>query len=182
MKRKTKTTKKPDPISQAAFARRFKVSRVAVLQAIRSQRLRRSLVSIDGRTMIADVALAMREWRANTDASKVPDHIKVRRAARARAGGRPQAEDLSDAVARDKHFRAKLAELKYQQASGELVNAQEMLAAWIDHITIARTKVLGIPSKFKQRRPHQTLEDLADLDALLREALEDLAGPPTDAA
>lgn len=162
------------------------------MRAIAQGRLSRSVRS----RHIVDVALADREWAANTDLSRAPDQVKARAAAQAAGGeqrraanGNQQIVDepadpagLATASAREKHFRAKLAELKYLERAGELVEAAAVLAAWIDQITIARTKLLGIPSKFKQRRSHQTLEDLADLEALLREALEALALIRTAAA
>lgn len=191
---KQKTPRARAPWSFSAYARRRGVSVEAVRKAHRSGRLHRSIVMVNGKPKIADPALADREWAANTNISKLPAALLIARHGR-RAGTRgdrgsrsaprsddTQQADLSDATRREKLARAQLAELKYRERAGQLVEAEEMKAAWIDHITIARTKVLGIPSKFKQRRPHQTLEDLADLDELLREALEDLAGPPTDAA
>lgn len=88
------------------------------------------------------------------------------------------AQSLATASAREKHFRAKLAELKYRERAGELVEAAVVTAQLVDAITICRTKLLGLPSKAKQRLPHLTLEDLAAIDAIVREALEELVPPP----
>lgn len=193
-----------NPLSFRAYARHRGVTLRAVQVAHRSGRLQRSIVMVDGTPKIRSAAAADREWDANTDISKLPDALKVARHGR-RAGTRrdrgprsaPQSDDtqqpdLSDATIRDKHFRAKLAELKYRERAGQLVDAAEVKAEIIDMITVCRTKLLGLPSKVKQRLPHLTLEDLATLDAIVREALEDLAapqrtpekyeGPPKDAA
>lgn len=182
-------------ITFAAYARHRGVSRVAVHKAL-GKRLIRS-VRWDGKKQIAivDVALADREWAANTDLSRAPDAVKVKAAADAIAvrlepqahGGalkrsvalpppddQGEAAALAKASAREKHFRAKLAELKYRERAGELVEAAGIQAQLVDTITTCRTKLLGLPSKAKQRLPHLTLEDLATIEAIVREALEEL--------
>lgn len=94
------------------------------------------------------------------------------------------ASALAGASAREKHWRAQTAELKYRHLAGELQNAAEYRALVVNGITEVRTIILGVPSKFKQRHPELTLEQLETLDALLREALEACAripqalGPP----
>jgi hypothetical protein len=85
------------------------------------------------------------------------------------------ATNLATASAREKHWRAELAELNYKQRAGELVNAAEMTAAMADAFSTVRTKLLGVPSKAKQQLSHLTLADLATLDAIVREALDGLA-------
>jgi hypothetical protein len=85
------------------------------------------------------------------------------------------ATNLATASAREKHWRAELAELNYKQRAGELVNAAEMTAAMADAFSTVRTKLLGLPSKAKQQLPHLTLAELATLDEIVREALEGLS-------
>ena len=41
---------------------------------------------------------------------------------------------------------------------------------------MARTKILGIPTKAKQRIPDLDVDAIEVLDAIVRETLEDLAG------
>ncbi len=50
-----------------------------------------------------------------------------------------------------------------------------MQAKWAEVITISRTKVLGIPSKAKQRIPDLTQDQVVVLEDIVREALEELA-------
>jgi hypothetical protein len=177
------------PLSVRAYARHRGASHQAVLRAIARGRLSASLTTVDGVTKIADVALADREWAATTDLSKAPDAVKARAAAQAPATTDPiltiyspdapvegtDATNLATASAREKHWRAELAELNYKQRAGELVNAVEMAAAMADAFSTVRTKLLGVPSKAKQQLPHLMLADLAALDAIVREALEGLA-------
>jgi phage terminase Nu1 subunit (DNA packaging protein) len=47
---------------------------------------------------------------------------------------------------------------------------------WSEIITRARTKLLGIPTKAKQRIPDLDTDAIGVLDDIVREALEDLAG------
>lgn len=82
---------------------------------------------------------------------------------------------IAAASAAEKHWRSKKAELDYKKAAGELVDAKEMLARFVDLITTSRTKLLGLPSKAKSHLPHLTLKDIDALDAIVREALEELA-------
>ena len=42
-------------------------------------------------------------------------------------------------------------------------------------ITNAKTKLQGIPSRARQRIPHLTTTDVAELEDLIREVLEDIA-------
>lgn len=172
------------PLSVRAYAARRKTlglpggSHQAVIRAIAGGRLRNALTP-DGK--IADPELADREWAANTDHSKAPGRVKD-----LAAGERPTALPLEDAEpgqgsqlahasAREKHFKALLAELTYKQRAGELVDAAEMAAAMADAFSTVRTKLLGLPSKAKQRHPELTLDQLATLDEIVREALEELA-------
>jgi phage terminase Nu1 subunit (DNA packaging protein) len=147
----------------------------AVQRAIAGDRLRDSVVIVDGVKRIADPEAADREWAANTDLTKAPDCVKGM--GDEDEGEEPQGPSLSAASAREKHFKALLAELTYQQRAGELVNAAEMSAAMAEAFSLVRTKLLGLPSKAKQQLPHLTLGDLATLDAIVREALEGLARP-----
>ncbi|HEX7127287.1 MAG TPA: hypothetical protein VF406_16135 [Thermodesulfobacteriota bacterium] len=89
---------------------------------------------------------------------------------------------LAEATRREREARAKLAELEYRKRSGLLIPTAEAEATYSAQIIRARTKLLAIPSQLKRRRPHLTPEDLADLDALIREALTELATAAEDVA
>jgi phage terminase Nu1 subunit (DNA packaging protein) len=152
--------------SLGAYARHRGCSRQAVSHAWKAGRIQRSVVLVDGRPTIPDFAAADREWAANSDYTRQPERVD---------GEEPNEGEYAGAAAREKHWRAELAELQYKQRAGELVNAAEMAAAMTDAYTTVRTKLLGLPSKAKQRLPHLQLADLATLEEIVREALEELA-------
>lgn len=200
------------PISLRAYARHRGTSAPSVLRAIKSQRLRESLVfGEDGKPQIADAALADLEWDRNTDLSRAPGYVKERATAKAITKPAPvvpptrqvmaEAEPpgpgesdvggsetsdagefrihdgmtLTQASAAEKVAKARLADLQYREKIGELVNARDIEERFGGVLTIVRTKVLGVPGKCKGALPHLTVGDLAVMDTLLREALEDLA-------
>jgi hypothetical protein len=88
--------------------------------------------------------------------------------------GAPQMT-LSDAAAHEKFWKAKQAELAYRERAGELVDAAEVENKLVSLFMICRTKLLGVPSKTKAAMPHLTRADIATIDKLIREALEDLS-------
>lgn len=161
------------PLSLRAYARHRKelglpgTSLQAVQRAIAAGRVADSLVVVDGIKRIADPEAADREWHANTDPLKAP--------------GEPGGDDaessspLLEAAGREKHFRAQLAELDYLKRSGELVDAGEVKAGFVELCTAARNRMLGLPSRMKQAHPDLTREQIATLDRLLREDLQELA-------
>ena len=56
------------------------------------------------------------------------------------------------------------------------VDAEQVAAKWGELVAITRTKIMGVPSKAKQRMPDLSADDAALLEEIVREALEDLAG------
>lgn len=61
------TDKTPAEISLRAFARQMEVNESTIRKAIRSGRLERCIAYRNGLPVIADAALAAREWHANYD-------------------------------------------------------------------------------------------------------------------
>jgi hypothetical protein len=86
-----------------------------------------------------------------------------------------KAMTLTDASAREKQFKAGLAELELRQKLGELVDAKEVQDRIANDYTIVRTKLLGVPGKVRTRAPHLSVSDIAIVEAEIREALEQLA-------
>ena len=193
-------TGRGEPLSLRAYARHRGTSAPAVLRAVRRGRLHRCLVYDDqGHAKIADVALADQEWAANTDLTMAPTRVKQRAAGQApRAPGPPAAPDEPDAAeapavppgvgapgtlslleasALEKDWKARLAELEYRRRAGELVPAKDVEARIVEDYSRCKVKLLGLPRKAKARLPHLTHADIVALDDLVREALEDLAGP-----
>lgn len=163
------------PLSQRAYAARRGVSHMAVQRAIKAGRLKDCLN--DG-GQIVDPDLADREWERKTDLSRAPIPVRQRAAGVALGPAADDGEavpDMADASAREKHWRAKLAELKFRESASELVPAAGVKAELEGVFRSCRTKLLGIPSRARQLLPGLSLGDVAKIEALVREALEELA-------
>lgn len=87
-------------------------------------------------------------------------------------------EDLPDYTvsrARSEFEKANLLELQRKTQEGLLLRREDVEQATGKAVNMARTKVLGVPSRAKQQIPHLTPEEVELLRDLLREALEELA-------
>lgn len=172
-------------------------SLAAVQKAIAAGRLKRCL-SPDGK--IGDAALADREWDANTDHAqrrtlsaeadnapgptprgrprKLADPGERERALSRKADGSidyDAIENLAEASLAEKIWKAQQAEMNYRREAAELVLASDVADRWSAIVALSRTKMLGVPAKIKARLPHLTRDDVASIDAVIREALEELA-------
>ncbi len=67
------------------------------------------------------------------------------------------------------------AQLDIDQKRGTLVPLAEVESEFIARAVAIRTKILAVPSRYKQRRPHLGIDDVTNLEDLLREVLEELA-------
>jgi phage terminase Nu1 subunit (DNA packaging protein) len=72
-------------------------------------------------------------------------------------------------------LKAELLELDRKQKEGILVPAADVEAKWLEIVVMARTKIMGIPTKAKQRIPDLDVDAISVLDDIVRETLEDLA-------
>jgi phage terminase Nu1 subunit (DNA packaging protein) len=72
-------------------------------------------------------------------------------------------------------YAARLAKLEYKERSGLLVEVESVKKEWTQVASIVRTKVMGIPSKARQRIPELSQEQIAVLQAIVSSTLEDLA-------
>lgn len=162
----------PDSVTLTAYAKRRGVSVMTISRACKKGRLRECVVrDASGKAIgISDPELADREWEKNSDYTDAPQ--------RAPKTSSPAGEEvsMSDAAAREKHWKALLAETKYKREAGELVPAAEVEERVRDDYAQVRTKLLGIPSRARQSLPHLTVGDLAVIESLVRESLEELAG------
>ena len=70
---------------------------------------------------------------------------------------------------------ARLAEIVVEEREKVLVPSADVEASWVQLVTIAKTKVLGIPTRAKQRIPDLDKNAMSLLDEIVRETLEDLA-------
>lgn len=140
---------------------------MAVSRAVKRGRLVHSVK--DGK--IVDAELADREWEENTDLSKAPGYVREKAAGV--QGDSP--ENMAEASLREKHWKSKLAELKYKQEAGELVIASEVEREWVDILSHVRTRLLAIPTYVKQAAPHLEVADVALIEQHVRDALEELS-------
>lgn len=87
----------------------------------------------------------------------------------------PPFSELALAKARHEGARAAVAELQLRRLQGELVPLAEIRAEVTQRYTIVRTRLLGVAARVKQRAPHLAAADVALIDDLVREALEEIA-------
>ena len=83
--------------------------------------------------------------------------------------------EYEESKARTEHLKAELLELERKQKEDSLVSMQEVQLKWTEIITTARTKLLGISSKAKQRLPDLDTNAVSCIDDIVREALEELS-------
>ena len=74
-------------------------------------------------------------------------------------------------------MKAELLELERKQKEDDLVPMTEVQRSWENIVATARTKLLGVPSKAKQRIPDLDNNAMNHLEDIIREALEELAEP-----
>jgi len=184
-------------ISKADAARALGVTKEAVYAAIRTNRL--SVVRTgDGRELINSSTMR-EEWARNTQkrigrgpkppagtVERTPLRHGERESRPSIPTSTPPSTDLArttehipdyeESRARTEHLKAELLELERKQKEKILVKAEEIEAKWVEIITLARTKILGIPTKAKQRIPDLDTDAITVLDDIVRETLEDLAG------
>jgi excisionase family DNA binding protein len=173
-------------ISKSEAADALGVSRTAVYKAIKQGRLP-VVRTFDGRELIQSDSLR-EDWFAKTMAKigvgpKPPAGESAFPAPRPKAVrpslASPEPEDIvpeyNESRARTEYLKAELLELERKEKEGLLVRAAEVEAKWVEVITISRTKVLGVASKAKQRIPDLTQDQIAILEDIVREALEELA-------
>lgn len=161
---------------------------MAVSLAIKSGRLSKSVArDANGQPKISDPDLADREWAANTDYTDAP-YAVVQRAVDYKSVASERQEPppdhaneptanmtVSEAGASYNYWKAKNEQLKFRQAANELIEATTVQRGMAERASRIKTKLLGLPAKLKQALPELSLEQLAQVDRLLREALEELA-------
>jgi len=159
-------------LTVTAYAKRRGVTRHAVEQRIAAGSLPTGAKKRKGRWVIVDAEKADAEWLANTRPYVMAGPGKT--------NGAPS--PLQDATLRERKARAWAMELEIARKTRELVPSREVDLRWSAHVVAARTRLLGLPSRAKQRLPHLTGADIGILESLIREALEELADETLAAA
>ncbi len=186
-------------ITKSEAADALGVSRTAVYKAIKQGRLP-VVRTADGRELIKSETLR-EDWFANTmqkigRGPKPPagekafppprpkpqpeeQELPVEEPKREQSLAAPEPGDIvpeyNESRARTEYLKAELLELERKEKEGLLVRSADVQAKWVEVITISRTKVLGVVSKAKQRIPDLTQDQIAILEDIIREALEELA-------
>lgn len=95
----------------------------------------------------------------------------ARRVPPAAAGG----GTFLDASTREKGAKASLAELEFAERSKQLVSRAAVIAAVEELVTRSKTRLFGLPSRFKAERPGTAPTDIKLLDKEVRRIGDDLA-------
>lgn len=161
------------------------VSAAAVKKAIESGRLKKSLRKNpkNGRWEVNPEA-ADKEWDLNT--RETPNRSRSKNSPvkpeknnnkKSEAALAPESDNgaLYNARLEYEEMRAAKAKLDYDERMGKLIPVEAVQREWVKVVTAAKTKILAIPSKAKASIPELTLKQIAVIEALAREALEDLS-------
>jgi hypothetical protein len=183
-------------ITRSEASKILGVSFQAVDAAIKAGRLS-AINTVDGRVLIESTTMR-EEWEKNTQkrigvgpkpapTPRQPLRSREERMATnqpstsSRNGSTNEAiPDYNDSRARTEHLKAELLELERKQKEGLLVLSSDVEARWVEIITLARTKILGIPTKAKQRIPDLDTDAIGLLEDIVRETLEDLSNEADD--
>jgi phage terminase Nu1 subunit (DNA packaging protein) len=144
-----------------ALADRLGVVHSALSKAVREGRLTAGVMMDRGRVVVLDADAAAAQWNSVSASMS--------------ASGSDANADYLAARARREAALADIAEIDRDERRGELVSVEEARADVIDAFTVVKTRILGVSSRVAQRMPHLAAEVVPVLDALLREALEELA-------
>jgi hypothetical protein len=160
-------------LSSKAYAKHRGCTQPAVLAAISSGRLHRS-VKRHGNGYQIDVELADQEWSANTDSgSGTPGHTSSQ-AQPAPDGDMP----ISYAEARAQHerFKARLAQLELEEREGKLVQADDVRRESYRAARLVRDALLNLPDRVAGELAAETNQFKVHQRLVLeiRRALEDL--------
>ena len=179
-------------VTQSEAARILGITPPSVHHAVAKGRLK-IVFDEKGRKRI-DTSTLAEDYRKNTQTRNTTAHKKLKELETAkpeqkvsRPIGRPKIEprisrtqeyipDYDESRARTEYLKAELLELDRQTKAGKLVPVDEVESKWLEVITLARGKMLGIPTKAKQRIPDLDAAAMACLEDIVRETLEDLAG------
>ncbi len=176
-------------ITVGLAAKELRVSRTAVYNAVKTGRLT-CTEAADG-TLLVDSETMRSEWDAKTQ-RRIGRGIHQQTRSREQKPLRPREirmglatpeisatkeaiPDYDDSRARTEHLKAELLELDRQQKLGRLVPVEDVEKRWVEIIVQARTKLLGLPTKAKQRIPDLDVDAIGTLDEIVRETLEELA-------
>jgi len=157
-------------ISRSEAARLKKVTPQAVYKAINQGRIT-PVVDNDGKVMLDKDAFEV-DWEKTYH----PPSIKKNNYHKPRKKTvELDIPTYEESRARTEYLKAELLEIERKQKEKDLVDSKQVKAAWLQLITLTKTKVLGIPSKAKQRIPDLDVSAMNSLEDIVRESLEEIA-------
>jgi hypothetical protein len=183
------------PIGITAYARHRGCSSAAVHKAVRTGRLRGSVVRVQGRTMLRSAAAADREWEARTDRSRRPDYARGNSsstddtcaapapAAVVETDADEEGEVLTAAASSDPVLadyqreamreRARKLKLENDEREGRLVDVERVRALAFEFARTVRENVFNVPGRVAAEVAAESDAGRVHLllDAALREAL-----------
>jgi|TARA_R100001443_G_scaffold17161_2_gene27630 hypothetical protein len=163
-------------VTAAQFSRDIKVTKAAVSKALKSGRLDDAKVDRDGKVFL-EKDKAFKLWEQTSD----PSHPRGRKTEIVKRDSE-EIPSFNESRAKREAMMARLAEIDVEEREKLLVPSDDVKKAWVQLVTIAKTKVLGIPTKAKQRIPDLDKGAMGLLDEIVRETLEDLAVENAEAA
>ena len=152
-------------ISRSEAARLKNVTPQAVYKAINQGRVT-PVVDNDGKVMLDKDAFET-DWEKTyhpNQMKKANNYHKPRQ--KAVITDIPAYEESR---ARTEHLKAELLDIERKQKEQQLVDSKQVQAKWLEVISIAKNKVLGIPSKAKQRIPELDVSAMNCLEDIVRE-------------
>ena len=161
----------PQAINQAVFKGRLKT----VLDEKGRKRLDTSTLAEDYRRTTQTRNTTAHKRASQVFPSQPPVKVADRPSGSRMSRTAEYIPDYDESRARTEHLKAELLELDRKQKQGLLVPASDVEAKWIEVVTMTRNKILGLPSKAKQRIPDLDAGAMACLEDIVRETLEDLA-------
>lgn len=184
-------------LSASAYGRRRGVSHVAVLKAIETGRLQKSVTRPSPKKILIDAELADQEWEGNTD----PAQQREKEAAEFLPGSageqgelfkrpkddratqeqnRTSGATMAKARAMKETFLARLAQLSFEEKTKKLVSRNTVEAEAFSLARKLRDALLLIPARVVPRLA--SAKDLAEMEDLLRaEIIKTLEGVSGDA-
>ena len=151
-------------ISRSEAARLKNVTPQAVYKAINQGRVT-PVVDNDGKVMLDKDAFET-DWEKTyhpNQMKKANNYHKPRQ--KAVITDIPAYEESR---ARTEHLKAELLDIERKQKEQQLVDSKQVQAKWLEVISIAKNKVLGIPSKAKQRIPELDVSAMNCLEYIVR--------------
>lgn len=165
-------------VSLRGYARLRNVSPTAVHKAIKRGQLRNA-ISGTGRSLQINSDIADQEWPVLYMCIKRIKTPSLRKSSSAPDSGHAKENQDYDRYVKARTMRmeyeAKLMKLKFEVETGKLVSIEEVKNSWVNIATQARTKILAVPVKMKQRISDFSNEHYLILDEILRETLEGIA-------